>query len=107
MAKYLGREMIYEYSCSNCEIILEIRKRISLCDEAEHCQTCGKLLTKLISLTHSYGAKPDEPKFNAAFGKVLTYSQAKKEAKARGMIEVGNEDVKKHLKGPRRQDYTV
>ena len=35
----------------------------------------------------------------------MTDNQAKKEAKRRGLIEVGNEDVAKHIEGPKRISY--
>jgi len=47
------------------------------------------------------------PYFHPAFGKVMTDRQAKMEARQNGWDEIGNEDVKKHIGPPKRQEYEV
>lgn len=50
-----------------------------------------------MSRTHFYGASDwDKAEYNPAFGKIIkNRKHREQEAKARGMVEVGSEDVEK------------
>ena len=93
--------MIYPYRCV-CGKEFEVIKSSKNIDDIEICPECGHNCTKAeryISRTHFYGASDwDSLDYNPAFGKAVTKKQAKAEAKRRGMIEVGNEDLSKYHK---------
>lgn len=88
----------YDYECHNCKHEFEVIKSISRIDDIESCSSCGKTDTRrIIFRFHFYGASDwDKGEYNPAFGKFIRNARHRKEeAKRRGMIEVGNEDVEK------------
>jgi len=92
--------MIYPYRC-DCGKEFEVIKSSKKIDDIEVCPECGHNCTKAnryLSRGYFYGASDwDNAAYNPAFGKVIRNKlHAKQEAKARGMIEVGNEDMNKY-----------
>ena len=92
--------MRYPYRCA-CGKEFEVIKHSKNIDDIEICPECGHNCTKenrYIGRTHFYGADDwDKASYNPAFGKViLNKKHAAAEAKARGMIEIGNEDLNKY-----------
>ena len=86
----------YEYRCLACSANFDIIKPISRFDDVEACPDCGKTETKhQISRTHFYGASDwDKAEYNPGLGIVTKGKKHRdREAKARGLIEVGNESL--------------
>jgi hypothetical protein len=59
----------------------------------------------MISKSNTITQGEDAPYLHPAFGTVMTNKQAAAEAKRRGWVEVGNEDVAKHTPPPARKEY--
>lgn len=96
--------MVYEYFCCECGRTDELVFPITF-DREVRC-TCGKEMQRLISLGYFTGATPDSRTYNPAFGKMLNKAETKLEAKRRGMVEVGNEDLNKIKKQEKtHEDY--
>jgi len=96
---------IYEYLCKQCNAIDEVKRRMADSGKPWHCHECKAVMIKKMSVPQVI-TKGEEIKYlHPAFGTVMTDSQAKKEAKSRGWIEVGNEDVAKHTPAPTRTSY--
>jgi putative FmdB family regulatory protein len=89
---------IYDYKCKNCLDTFDVTKRIAQADEIEtcpHCQaSCDKHCRYISKAKDFYGEKPDEAFFSNALGKwVKSKKDQARQAKDRGWIEVGNDDV--------------
>jgi putative FmdB family regulatory protein len=89
---------IYDYKCKNCLDTFTATKRISQADELEtcpHCEAeCDKNCRYISGRVEFFGEKPDEAFFSNALGKwVKGKKDQAKQAKERGWIEVGNDDV--------------
>jgi putative FmdB family regulatory protein len=90
----------YEYLCSLCKTNFDVVKSIKELDEVETCPACAAHETvRTISRTHFYGAADwDKAQYNPGLGIVTRNSKhAYREAKSRGLIEVGNEPAEKLL----------
>lgn len=90
--------MIYPYRCLQCNHEFEVIKPVAHLNDQELCPGCGaNKVERYISTTHFYGAGDwDKAEYNPAFGKVIKNSKHRaQEAKARGWLEVGNEDYDK------------
>lgn len=98
--------MLYEFRCSSCVKSFDVVRPVSEYDAAAFCPDCGHEGTRVPfpRKLHLTGTKVQEKYFNPALGCVTTDSEAKQIAKERGMIEVGNERVEKHVK-PEEFDY--
>lgn len=101
----------YPYRCTTCEHEFEVVKRVADIDSAEQCPECNSVSERYIGRTHFYGADDwNKQEYNPAFGKSLTPQQARKEAKKRGMIEVGNENpdkIHKHFEKEREKKLEI
>ncbi len=91
--------MIYQYGCEKCGAKFEVIKRVSEYKDPESCK-CGYEATRVPFPTkiHLSGTAVQDKYFNHALGQVCTDTEAKQIAKDRGMIEVGNERIEKHVK---------
>lgn len=90
----------YEYECTKCASGFDIIKGVSEIDSPEECPGCQSYDTKRnISRTHFYGASDwDNKEFNRGLGIVTRNKKHRdKEARARGLVEVGNEDMNKFM----------
>jgi hypothetical protein len=68
--------------------------------------SCDGVMERIFSWKlHLTGTKVQERYFNHALGGVVTDTEARRIAKERGLIEVGNEIPGKHLK-PEVSDYS-
>jgi putative FmdB family regulatory protein len=93
---------IYDYRCKKCKEPFEVLKSIRESDNMElcpHCNSeCDKTHRVILCGKEFYGEKPEEPFYSIALGKwVKGISDNRRQAKARGLIEVGNEKVDKML----------
>lgn len=88
--------MNYPYECPELHQF-EVVKSVRNIDDPENCPTCGKLSTRYIALSHFYGASDwDKQEYNPGLGMVTRNSKHRaREAKARGLIEIGSEDCDK------------
>lgn len=90
----------YEYACNKCLKEFDIIKRVVQIDDPEECPACeSKDVKRHISRTHFYGASDwDNKEYNPGLGIITRNKKHRdREAKARGLIEVGNEDVHSHM----------
>ena len=97
--------MIYEYFCGNCNAVDEVVRQVSEASDPYQCIDCGLNMIRSYTAPNVVTKGEDIASFNPAFGRVMTEKEAKVEAKRRGWIEVGNEDVAKHTAPPKRVDY--
>lgn len=66
---------------------------------SESCPMCKTELQRVYTSFHLKGAKVEDSFYSHALGKVVSSRRQEAiEANAKGMIEVGNEDLKKHTK---------
>ncbi len=91
--------MIYEYKCFGCKRGFDVIKPVKDYDKEETCEKCGAVADRVPFPRRTYlsGTAVQDKYFNHALGTVCTDKEAKILAKNRGMIEVGNEDVSKHV----------
>lgn len=74
----------------------------------EHCPKCSNQLQRVYQSYAIVGAKTIDPYYSHALGKmVASPKQERLEAEAKGLVEVGNEDLKKHIKPPESKYPTV
>ena len=99
--------MIYEFYCKNCDAIDEIERPMHEASLPYECPECDAPMKKHYTVPNTITKGEQIPYFHPAFGKVMTDRQAKMEARRNGWDEVGNEDVKKHIGPPPRQEYEV
>ena len=90
----------YPYECP-CGHKQDVYKNVSEINRIEVCLKCGqdldKTCRKIAKRQSFFGEKVEDAAYNPAFGKVIQNKEhARREAKARGMIEVGNEDFNKY-----------
>lgn len=90
--------MIYPYRCEHNHEF-EVTKSVRFIDDPENCPTCGKIGVRYISRTHFFGASDwDTKEFNRGLGIVTRNKKHRdREAKARGLIEIGNENIDKFM----------
>lgn len=89
--------MIYEYECGICNVVVEIIKPVSEYRKPENCSRCGFKLEQLITGGSGILIKPTSwPEYNPGLGTVVKNSKHRQEvAKAKGLIEIGSENVEK------------
>lgn len=89
--------MIYPYECPQCTHQFEVIKCVADMELPEKCPKCDTISTRYIALTHFYGASDwDKSEYNPGMGIVTRNSKHRaREAKARGLVELGNEDLGK------------
>ena len=94
----------YEFFCEPCNAIDEVVRPMSASGDPYACPECGGKTAKHLTLPQVITKGLEIPYMHPAFGTVMTDSQAKAEAKRRGMIEVGNESLDT-IEGPKRSSY--
>lgn len=99
--------MVYEHFCVPCNRTFDVIRPVSRYDDAEICAKCGSVAERVPfpRRVFLHGTAVQEKQFNHALGTVCTDNEAKQIAKERGLIEVGNERVEKHVK-PYESDYS-
>jgi hypothetical protein len=92
--------VIYEFQCHCCNTSFDVIKPAAMYNTPETCAKCGEIATRIPfpRKVHLYGTSVQEIEFNHALGKAVTKREASHLAKEKGMIEVGNEDISKHVK---------
>lgn len=93
---------VYDYRCSECKHEFDVTKPISSIDDVECCPSCLASCdhsTRIIKTSKEFfGEKPEEPFFSVALGKMVSGNKdLRRQAKERGLIEVGNENVEKMI----------
>ena len=88
---------IYDYKCKSCQDVFDVYKTIANADIIEtcpHCQAECDKTHRIISGHEFYGEKPEEPFFSVPLGKwVKGKNDMRRQAKQRGLIEIGNENI--------------
>lgn len=92
--------MIYEFRCFGCDKLFEVAKPVSRYREDELCTTCGCIAERVPFPRKTYlnNTAVQEKSFNHGLGIACTPNEAKRIAKEKGLIEVGNENVHKAAK---------
>ena len=83
----------YEFFCAECNAIDEVVRPMSASGAPYQCPECYGPTVKKLTLPQVITKGLEIPYLHPAFGTVMTDTQAKAEAKRRGMIEVGNEKL--------------
>ena len=99
--------MIYEYHCNQCTRSVDVIKPVSEFDKEELCDLCHTKMIRAFApqKLHLFNTAVQDAYFHPALGKVVRGdNHAKKLAKEKGMIEVGNERPEKHLQ-PKLNSY--
>ena len=90
---------IYPYECESCGHTYEVVKSVRDINNVEHCEKCNSLTKRRIALRQSIDKTAasdwDRMEYNPGLGKALTPMQARKEAKSKGLVEIGTEPVEK------------
>jgi len=86
--------MIYVYSCEGCGQKYDVIKPVADINREELCPVSSVTMARAVVPVkiHLYGTAVQERTKQPAFGKAMTTREAQAEAKARGWVEVGNED---------------
>ena len=90
--------MIYPYECLKCQSEFEVIKSYRDIENPENCPDCGNEGERRIARSQSFsGANDwDTAHYNPAMGKVFkNNAEARREAKRRGLEEIGNEPLDK------------
>jgi len=101
----LRLSVVYEFYCKKCNAIDEVERKLEQAKEPYICPECKSDTVRRYTAPMVVTKGEQIRYFHPAFGKVMTDNEAKAEAKAQGMIEVGNEDMVKHTNAPKRVDY--
>ena len=91
---------VYEFDCKHCNAIDEVTRPAAECKEPYRCPDCDAVCQRHYTAPQVITQGEQVKYFHPAFGKVMSDLDAKREAKARGLIEVGNEDPNKHIAPP-------
>lgn len=99
--------MKYEFYCKPCNAIDEVDRRMDEATLPYHCPDCGTQASRYYMGNGPAVITKGEqiPYFHPAFGKVMTDKEAGQLAREKGLVEIGNEDVRKHIPPPRRASY--
>lgn len=92
--------MTYEYKCNSCEHSFDVTKNVKYMDIDEPCPKCGTICERIFRpKIHLSNTKVQDSYYNHGLGQVVKNDQhARQIAKEKGLIEVGNEKVEKHVK---------
>lgn len=85
----------YLYTCLKCEHKFDVIKRVADIDNIEPCLKCAGETRRCLTPVYFTGASDwDKAEFNPGLGIITKNAKHRdREAKARGLIEVGNEDI--------------
>ena len=97
--------MKYEFFCRDCNAIDEVDRPMSQAKDPYLCPDCGATTVRQYRAPQIITKGEQKPYYHPAFGQVMTDKQAQNEAKRRGWVEIGNEDVHKHTPAPKRVSY--
>ena len=97
--------MVYEFYCKKCNAIDEVERKLDQAMDKYACPECGNDTVRKYSVPSVVTKGEQIPYMHPAFGRVMTDREASMEAKRRGLVEVGNEDVAKHTPPPKRVNY--
>jgi putative FmdB family regulatory protein len=94
--------MIYEYRCDGCNGSFDIVKPASEYNKDEHCPTSGTTMVRAVAPKRIFfhNSSVQEIRWQPHLGAAMTDREAKRTAKAQGLVEVGNDRPEKHLKVP-------
>lgn len=96
---------VYEFLCKKCNCIDEFKVPEAESKQPRNCSECGEAMTRHYTPPMTVTRGNEVPYMHPAFGTVMTDSQARREAKARGWEEIGTEDINKHAPQPKKADY--
>jgi len=100
--------MRYPYYCSQCDVEREITKPLAEADKVELCD-CGHTMARMISEHISFKnekVSENQTFFHPALGCVVnSNSEARRIAKERGFVEVGND--KQDGLQPKKENYNL
>ena len=92
--------MIYDFLCKKCNCIDEVIRHHSDKEDV-FCDECGSKMIRQYSPPNVITQGESIPYFSHAIGQVVkSDTEARTIAKSKGLVEVGTEDVHKHIKNP-------
>jgi putative FmdB family regulatory protein len=95
---------IYEFFCENCNAIDEVVRPMHESAQPYDCPECYARCTRKYTVPNVQTEGEQIPYIHPAFGTVMTDKQAKAEAKARGWVEVGDDD-QESISPPTKKSY--
>ena len=96
---------VYEFLCKKCNAIDEFKVPESDKNVPRYCGDCGDQMARHYTAPMTITHKNEQPYMHPAFGTMMTDSQARREARNRGWVEVGDEDLDKAIEPPKKSDY--
>lgn len=96
--------MIYEYQCKTCSKTCDIIKPAAEFNRQEFCPACKSEMARLFRpKIHLHNTQVHHPYYSIALGDVVKNPKDERtKASDRGMVEIGSEHPRKHLKIPRK-----
>jgi hypothetical protein len=96
---------VYEFLCKTCNCIDELELKAAEAVKPQACVQCKRAMIRQYTPPQVITKGNEVPYLHPAFGTVMTDSQARREAKARGWEEVGTEDMSKQPAAPPSKSY--
>lgn len=95
----------YPYICTACSHDFDVIKSVRQIDDPEACQKCGSICRRYLVPVNFNGASDwDKAEYNPGLGCIVKNTKHRERiAKERGLIEVGSEDVERHIARNERQ----
>lgn len=98
--------MVYPFKCTPCGLEFDVVKHHSKSSTKEKCPTCKNVADRVFTKLFFIGTKVEDAEYNHGLGMVTKSKRHRNdEAKARGLVEVGNDakpkDSRKHFEQAR------
>ncbi len=98
--------MTYVFFCEKCGKYDEVVRSVDECSNPFRCNSCADFMQRVYTPPQLITKGEAIAYYHPAFGQVVkSDDHARRLAKERGWIEIGNEDVHKHTPPPKRVDY--
>jgi putative FmdB family regulatory protein len=90
---------VYPYKCTTCPHHFDVAKSVRQIDDPETCPKCQSDSKRYLVAVNFNGASDwDKAEYNPGLGCIVKNTKHRERiAKARGLIELGNEDVSKYI----------
>ena len=105
--------MIYQFKCPQCGKYEEVIRPVSECHELNVCKPCGQPMDRVFSVLQ-VNVPHTNTYYDNGLGATIRNEQDKRNAIKRiegetgqKLVEVGNENLKKHVKPPKFDDYEI
>ena len=96
--------MIYVYECGICGKSEEITKSHVHIDSPEFCTECGVEMHRVMQVSNFKCYDHHKGEWNPGLGAYITSDRQKKRLmKEQGLVEIGNENVERHIESPEKR----